>query len=141
LSNELFDRVKGPNLRAVVAFGENAQVAVSLCDGKGDLSVFDVPHPSSHDRWRLADSWREAVEELRRIVPPDADGDPSVPNYGDEHREEDYARVPYRDLPFGVPAWLGDDSWRRRMNPPRWSSLVRPDEDDRHTLIWYAPWS
>jgi hypothetical protein len=41
--------VKGPNLQAVVAFGENAQDAVSLWDGKGDLPVFDVPHPSSHD--------------------------------------------------------------------------------------------
>jgi hypothetical protein len=139
--NELFDKAKGPNLQAVVAFGENAQDAVSLWGGRGDLPLFEVPHPTSRDPRRLADSWREAVEELRRIVPPDPDGDPSVPNYGDELREEDYARVPYRDLPFGVPGWLGDDSWRRRMSPPRWSSVVRPEEDDRHTLIWYAPWS
>jgi hypothetical protein len=52
---------------------------------------------------------------LRGTVTPDPDGDTSVPNYGDEHREEDYARIPHRDLPFGVPAWLGDDSWRRSM--------------------------
>jgi hypothetical protein len=139
--NELFDEVKGPNLQAIAAFGENAQVAVGLWDGKGGLPVFEVPHPSSRDPQRLLDTWREAVEGLRGAVTPDADGDPSTPNYGDVFREEDYARVPLSDLPFGVPGWFGDDSWRRKMGPSTRSSVVRPKDDDRHTLIWYAPWS
>jgi hypothetical protein len=81
------------------------------------------------------------VVGLREAVTPDCDGDPSTPNYEDVFREEDYARVPLRDLPFGVSSWLGDDSWRRMMGPSTRSSVVRPKDDDRHTLIWYAPWS
>jgi len=138
--NELFDEAKGPNLQAVVAFGENAQDAVGLWDGKDDLPVFEVPHPSSRDPQRLLDTWREAVERLREVVTPDTDGDPSNPNYGDVFGEVDYARVPLRDLPFGVPHWLGDDSRGRAMSPPRRSPVARPEADDRHTLIWYAPW-
>jgi hypothetical protein len=77
---------------------------------RDDLPVFEVPHPSSRDDQRLLDTWREAVVGLREAVTPDCDGDLSTPNYEDVFREEDYARVPLRDLPFGVPGWLGDDS-------------------------------
>lgn len=80
-----------------------------------------------------------SLTKLRRIVPPDSDGDPSVLKYGDELREEDYARASLRDLPFGVPGWLGDDSWRCKMGSSMRNSVVRPKDDNRHTLIWYAP--
>jgi hypothetical protein len=33
--NELFDKMKGPNLQAIVAFGAQAQDAVDLWEGKG----------------------------------------------------------------------------------------------------------
>lgn len=137
--NELYTEARGPNLQAIIAFGVYARQAVQLWDGKESLPVFDVPHPTSHDPRRLLDAWRDAVTELRDIVTPDTDGDPTSPNYGDQFREQDYARIPLRDLPFGVPPWLGDDSWLRRDNPPRRSSVTRPKPDDRHTLIWVAP--
>jgi len=137
--NELFDKVKGPELRAAVAFGLQAQDAVDLWEGKGDLPVFELPHPSSRDSGRLLDAWREAVTRLREIVPADPDGEPVAPNYADEFREEDYARVPLGDLPFGVPAWLGDDSRGRGAMHRHNNSVSRPDPDDDHTLIWIAP--
>ena len=137
--NELFDEVKTPSLRAVVAFGEQAQDAVSLWDGKENLPVFEVPHPSSRDSGRLLDAWREAVTGLRNLIAPDPDGDPSRPNYGSWFREEDYARIPPRDLPFGVPGWLGDDSWGRRARPRHNNCVSRPSPDDGHTLVWIAP--
>ena len=145
--NGLFDAVRSPELQAVVAFGENAQEAVRLWEGKEDLPVFEVPHPSSRDPRRLLDGWRAAVTELRDIVTPDPDGDPAPPNYGDSFREEHYVRVPLRDLPFGVPGWLGDDSWGRKEWPRHNNSVRRPGPDDRldpysddfHTLIWIAP--
>jgi 5-methylthioadenosine/S-adenosylhomocysteine deaminase len=140
--NELFDKVKGPdptNLQAIVAFGAQAQDAVGLWEGKGNLPVFEVPHPSSRDPRQLLDAWREAVVRLRDTVTPDPEADPSPPNYGSQFREEDYSRVPLGDLPFGVPEWLGDDSWGRVARPRHNNSVSRPSPDDGHTLIWVAP--
>jgi hypothetical protein len=62
-----------------------------------------------------------------------------VPNHGAKFRESDYARIPPRDLPFGVPGWLGDDSWGRLAKPKQNSSVERPAEDRMHTIIWKAP--
>lgn len=137
--NKLYDAAKTPSVQAVVAFGGQAQVAVDLWTGKGDLPVFKVPHPSSREETPLLDSWRAAVEQLRTIVTPDADGDPTVPNYGTKFLETDYSPIPKRDLPFGVPDWIGDDSKGRTGKPKRRNSVSRPDPDDRHTLIWIAP--
>ena len=137
--NELYDTVRTADLQAIVAFGNVAQEAVSLWDGRKTTPVFEVPHPSSHNEQVLLRRWARAVDELRRIVSPDPDGDPTVPNYGDVFRESDYAPIPRRDLPFGVPSFLGDDSPGRALDPPRRSSVRRPQPDDRHTLIWAAP--
>jgi hypothetical protein len=137
--NELFDRANGPELRAVVAFGFQAQEAVSLWEGRGGLPVFEVPHPSSRDPEELLDAWRDAVTSLREIVPADPDGEPVAPNYEAHFREEDYAPIPRRDLPFGVPWWIGDDSWGRAATPRHNNSVDRPSPDDGHTLIWIAP--
>jgi uracil-DNA glycosylase len=137
--NELFDKVKTPALQAIIAAGMHAQTAVSLWPGSASLPVFPVPHPSSHDEKKITDSWREAVIALRAIVTPDSDGDTNLPNYGEAILEEDYARIPRRDLPFGLPSWFGDDSWGRLAVPRHRNSVKRPDPDDRHTLIWIAP--
>jgi hypothetical protein len=137
--NKLYDAAKGKNLQAVVAFGGQAQLAVDLWEGKGDLPVFKVPHPSSRDLKKMLDAWRAAVVELRSIVTPDEDGDPGLPNYGTEFTEADYARIPPRDLPFGVPPWIGDDAWGRSAKPKHFNSVSRPNPDDEHTLIWIAP--
>lgn len=137
--NQLYTRAKGPNVQAILAFGTNAQMAVDQWDAKGKVPVFKVPHPSSRDPQKLIDDWRAAVVQLRAIVTPDSDGDPSVSNYGATFTEADYTRIPLRDLPFGVPSWFGDDSWGRTGTPRHDNSVSRPAQDDRHTLIWIAP--
>ena len=137
--NKLLDDITGPSLEAIVAFGGEAREAVRLWEPRPDVPVIGVVHPSSHDAERLRDEWREAVTALRQIVTPDPDGDPGLPNYGSSFRESDYARIPPRDLPFGVPAWFGDDSWGRRASPRHNNSVERPASDLRHTLIWRAP--
>ena len=58
-----------------------------------------------------------AVARLREKVAQDPDGDAGRPNYGSSFREEDYAPIPRRDLPFGVPDFLGDDSAGRQAHP------------------------
>jgi uracil-DNA glycosylase len=137
--NKLFDDVTGPPLEAIVAFGAEAREAVRLWDSRPDVPLFEVPHPSSRDARRLREEWRDAVEALHGIVTPDPDGDPTLPNYGSSFRESDYARIPPRDLPFGLPAWFGDDAWGRRARPRHNNSVERPASDLRHTLIWRAP--
>ena len=137
--NDLFDLVRTPSLVAVVAFGRIARDAVDLWPGTAGLTVVEIAHPSSRDAKRLLDEWRAAIAQLRPLVTPDPDGDPSLPTYGTKFLERDYAPIPRHDLPFGVPAWLGDDAAGRHASPRHNNSVSRPVPDDRHTLIWRAP--
>ncbi len=111
----------------------------ALWSGRPDVPLNEVPHPSSRDETELLDEWRAAVAELRAIVTPDGDGDNGGPNYGAEFSEADYAAIPRRDLPFGAPAFLGDDAWVRAGGHGAQNSVARPSPDDGHTLIWHAP--
>jgi hypothetical protein len=137
--NRLLDLVSGSQVQAVVAFGVHAREAVRLWDSKPDVPVLEVPHPSSHDATALLDSWRDAVVTLRGVVTPDPDGDATGSNYQSSFREEDYARIPPSDLPFGLPAWVGDDAWGRAAHPRHNNSVERPEDDLLHTLVWVAP--
>lgn len=139
--NGLFDRVTGPKLQAIIAFGKPAQKVVDLWPGKGSKPVLKVPHPSSHDAGALLSSWNAALTTLRGIVTKDPKAKTNLPGYGASFQESDYARIPAFDLPFGVPAWLGDDSWVRATGTTHPASVTRPEPDDRHTLIWKAPTS
>lgn len=134
--NELYEAATGPDLQAIIAFGYMAQDAVKLWSGRPSVEVFDVPHPSSHEPKKLLDGWREAVEDLRGIVTPDSDGDSTGPNYGTKFAETDYAAIPRRDLPFGAPAFLGDDVWVRAKPGAARNSVER---DGPHKLVWDAP--
>lgn len=137
--NELYDVAVGADLEAVVAFGRMAQDAVALWPGLPDVKLCEVPHPSSRGAGELLDAWRSAVDELREVVTPNFDGDDDLPNYGSRFLEADYAPIPRRDLPFGVPSFLGDDSWVRAQSARPTNSVTRPKPDDGHTLIWNAP--
>lgn len=137
--NQVFDALKTPHLQAVVAFGTFAQQAVELWPGRAGLTVAKVPHPSSRDSTTLLNEWRAKIGPLRAVVTTDPDGDATGPNYGTSFRKQDYAAIPRRDLPFGVPAWLGDDAWGRAASRRHNNSVSRPSPDDRHTLVWIAP--
>lgn len=137
--NHLFDAVAGAGLQAVVAFGGEARAAFELWKPPAGVTTLEVPHPSSHDAASLLDAWRAAIPTLRGVVTPDPDGDATLPNYGTSFRESDYARIPARDLPFGMPAWFGDDAWGRTAHPPHMNSVARPASDPDHTLVWQAP--
>ncbi|MFF7456310.1 hypothetical protein [Kitasatospora sp. NPDC008115] len=138
--NQVFSEAVGPGLQAVVAMGFMAQEAVRLWDGRPQQAVLaKVPHPSSHDPVALLNGWRAAVTTLRPIVTPDDDGDNTGPNYGEVFEEADYRPVPRRDLPFGVPPFLGDDAWVRAGDTGLQNAVSRPAPDDGHTLLWKAP--
>ncbi|MFJ1709311.1 hypothetical protein [Kitasatospora sp. NPDC088346] len=137
--NAVFDLATGGQLQAVVAMGFMAQEAVRLWTGRPAVELVEVPHPSSHDTAALLDGWRAAVTRLRTVVSPDTDGDNTGPGYGDVFTESDYGAVPRRDLPFGAPAFLGDDAWVRATPGGAQNSVGRPSPDDGHTLVWKAP--
>jgi len=137
--NQLFDMVRGPDLEAIVAFGSNAQVAVGLWNAPPNTTIIQTYHPSYREQSRLLRSWRQAILQLRALVTPDPDGDPTGPNYGNGFRESDYTAIPKLDLPFGFPEWFGDDSWGRKASPRHNNCVGRPSPDDEHTLTWIAP--
>jgi hypothetical protein len=137
--NHVYDLAAGDGLEAIVAFGVNAREAVRLWDGKPDVPVVGVPHPSSHDETALLQQWRAAVMRLREVVTPDPDGSATTANYGAAFTEADYTPIPRADLAFGAPRFLGDDAWARRRVPALRATVRRPNPDDRHTLIWTAP--
>lgn len=137
--HDFYDAALPGHVQAVVAFGANAQKALDLWPGKPNVPAARIPHPSSRDEKKLLQDWHDAIVTLRAHVTPDHDGSATGPNYGSSFREADYAAIPRRDLPFGVPAYLGDDSAGRTGHPRRNDSVGRPSPDDGHTLIWTAP--
>ncbi|MGB9378849.1 MAG: uracil-DNA glycosylase family protein [Mycobacteriales bacterium] len=137
--NKLLDAVTGSNLQAIVAFGAQAQRAAQLWTSRPDVPLIDVPHPSSRSAPVLAAKWKAAITDLRGIVTPDPDGDATGANYGAGIVEADYARIPARDLPFGLPGWFGDDAWGRQGTPRHNNSVERPSSDSEHVLSWQAP--
>ncbi|HEY1276506.1 MAG TPA: hypothetical protein VGF25_16465 [Thermoleophilaceae bacterium] len=137
--NALFKKVTGPKLQAIVAFGGQAHRALELWDTAPSVPVQKVDHPSARDEKQLLNEWRAAIEALRPVVTPDADGDQTLPNYGTRFRESDYAPIPSRDLPFGLPAWFGDDAWGRKAKARHNNSVERPTTDPEHRLVWRAP--
>ena len=137
--NRLLDLVTGPGLEGIVAFGLQARTALDLWADAPDVPTHRVAHPSSREPARLLTEWRDAVESLRGVVTPDDGGDNTGANYGATFDESDYSRIPPGDLPYGLPAWFGDDAWGRTAQPKHNNSVRRPDEDPLHTLVWQAP--
>ena len=137
--HQFYDAVRPPDLEAVIAFGGNAQKAFELWPGKPNVPVERIPHPSSRNESTLLHAWHDSVGRLRQKVTPDPDGSAGGANYGSSFDEDDYAPIPRRDLPFGVPDFLGDDSAGRQGHPRHNNGVSRPSPDDGHTLIWKAP--
>jgi len=132
--NRLYDALAGPNLQAIVVFGALAAYAVDRWPTAPPVPIHRLPHPTSHSETKLVDTWRAAVTQLRGQVTPDAGAPTNLPNYGASLGEADYAVIPRRDLPFGVPPFVGDDAWVRATGGH--GSVSRPDE---HTIEWLAP--
>ena len=137
--NELYDAVTGPNLAGGDRLRLHGPGGGRALVGAPRRRAQGGPAPLQPRREELLDEWRAAVAELRAIVTPDDDGDNAGPNYGTTFAEADYAPIPRRDLPFGAPAFLGDDAWVRAQPGGAQNSVERPSPDDGHTLIWHAP--
>jgi len=140
--NKLFDLLKTPAVKAVIAFGEVAQKAVDLWPGSAGLTIEKTFHPSYHtttpgSEKKMLTDWNRVVSDLRGIITQDAGTPANGPLYGVKFSEADYAPIPKMDLPFGLPDWFGDSAWFRAHRGS--NSASRPSPDDRHTLKWKAP--
>jgi hypothetical protein len=138
----------GGSLEAVVAFGDSAHQAYDLWVAENPAAaavpVVKIPHPAAVDRDGSGNDsalkkWKKAVTKLRGLVTPDPDGDPAGPNYGAYFTENDYVRIPRRDLPLKAPAYFGDDSWGRAATPQHNNCCKRPSPDDSVSLLLSPP--
>jgi uracil-DNA glycosylase len=137
--NRFYDMITDSRLEAIIAFGGNAQAALALWDNAPDVPRFEIPHPSAHNGADLAARWAAAIPDARAAVTPDPGGEQSGPNYGARITEDDYARIPAADLPFGVPVWIGDDRWGRTDSPRHNNTIERTPGNPDHSMTWQAP--
>ena len=124
----------------VVAFGGQARRAVGLWDSKPDVPVCRgaAPVEPRPQRARRTPGGPRSSSCAGSSHPTPTATRPD-PTTAAEFSEADYAPIPPRDLPFGVPDWLGDDNWGRTARPKHNNSVERPGDDLLHTLIWQAP--
>lgn len=106
--NHLLDLLATPQIQAVLAFGAGAQQAVDLWLGAAGRFVARLTHPSARDEAALLQNWNQSLTPLLAKVTPDAGGTVNGTAYGSTFTPADIAPIPARDLPFGVPSWLGN---------------------------------
>jgi hypothetical protein len=124
--NAFLDRLADENpLEAVLAIGNGAQHAVAHWPGSQALPVFEITHPAAPDEAALLANWNAALQGLRALVAADEGVQPDATLYGQSFQPKDVAPIPPADLPFGVPAWMGEGSHSTR--------------DGNKTIVWSAP--
>jgi len=125
--NQLLDMLKTGQTQAVIAFGTGAHQVVDLWPGAGGLVVAKPLHPSFRDDGQLRADWNTWLPQIRPNVTPDAGVTPDTTPYtGTTFKKADLGDIPPRDLPFGVPKWMGtgDMAWRTSPTQIAWKSLA-----------------
>jgi hypothetical protein len=124
--NRWFDHAALTNrIEVVIAAGNAAMHAVENWPGHEAFEVVEIQHPSARDDVALAKSWNAGLRRARPLVVPDRGAVVDDTEYGPEMLPTDRVRIPRRDLPFGVPPWMGDGEHVERDGPTR--------------LVWEAP--
>jgi Uracil DNA glycosylase superfamily len=123
--NQLLDMLKTGQTQAVIAFGAGAQQVVDLWPGASGLFVAKPLHPSFRDDAGLRANWNTWLPQIRPHVTPEAAVD-ITPYAGNTFKKADLENIPPRDLPFGVPKWMGtgDMAWRTSPTQIAWKSLA-----------------
>lgn len=148
--HELLTRVarSGP-IAAIVPMGDNAWTAyqawiasLPVNDPIRKIPFVKVAHPSAIDRNPMAprpdvaiQGWRAGITALRKIVAPDPGQTNAVPNYGEYLTENDYVRIPRRDLPWHCPTNVGNNAGTRLVTGEV-NDARRPSPDDFKSLIY-----
>jgi len=77
---------------------------------------------------------QDELSHVALVEGVDAGQDNAARNYDTRFTEADYTRIPTSDLPFGLPAWFGDDRWGRQARPRHNNSVEPPADDPEHTF-------
>jgi hypothetical protein len=122
--NQLLDKLKTPQVQTVIAFGAGAWQAVDLWPGAAGLFVAKPLHPSFRDDAGLRANWNSFLPQIRPHVTSETAVD-TTPYSGNTFKKADLENIPPRDLPFGVPKWMGtgDMAWRTSTTQIAWKSL------------------
>ena len=91
------------------------------------MFVAEPLHPSFRDDAGLRANWNTWLPQIRPHVTPDAGVTPDTTPYtGTTFKKTDLGDIPPRDLPFGVPKWMGtgDMAWRTSPTQIAWKSLA-----------------
>ncbi len=102
-------------------------MAGKFSPGASGLFVAKPLHPSFRDDAGLRANWNTCLPQIRPQVTPDAGVTPDTTPYtGNTFKKADLADIPPRDLPFGVPKWMGtgDMAWRTSPTQIAWKSLA-----------------
>jgi hypothetical protein len=125
--NLLLDMLKTEQTQAVIAFGAGAHQVVDLWPGAAGLFVGKPLHPSFRDAAALRADWNTWLPQIRAHVAPDPGAMPDMTPYiGSTFKKTELENIPPRDLPFGVPRWMGtgDMAWRTSPGQIAWKSLA-----------------
>jgi len=123
--NQLLDMLKTSQTQAVIAFGAGAHKVADLWPGATGLFVAKPLHPSFRDDAGLRADWNNWLPQIRPHVTPDVPPD-MTPYAGSTFKKAHLENIPPRDLPFGVPKWMGtgDMAWRTSPTQIAWKSLA-----------------
>jgi len=124
--NAFLDRIVANNkIQAVISFGRGARHAFERWPRGGDFTVFHATHPAAEEA-DVLENWNLLLPGLRAAVHPDEDGAVDPAPFGNSFAPQDHAPLPSVDLPFGVPAWQGQDGGHSTR-------------DGDKKIIWHAP--
>ena len=131
--NALFDFAADRNkFEAVIAVGSAARDAIERWPRSADHTVQHITHPSARDNTALLANWNVGLDQLRKVVKPEAQGVIDNSQYGNDFTDADHVPIPRFDLPFGVPPWHGVGSHAQRDR--------LPDRTTNHkAIVWRAP--
>lgn len=105
--NSLFDKIKAANhLKAIISFGNGADIAIQNWPGKGTIPWFQLHHPSAPDNIVLP-NWNANLNGLHAALTPDKASMVDLTPYGAASTPADFADIPREDLSFGIPDWHG----------------------------------
>jgi hypothetical protein len=120
--------LKTAQTEAIVAFGAGAHQVVDLWPRAAGVFVARPLHPSFRDDAQLRADWNTWLPQLRARVTADADAIPDTTSYtgNNTFKKADLENIPLRDLPFGVPKWMGTGEMASRPSPTQiaWKSLA-----------------
>jgi hypothetical protein len=102
-------------------------IAARSSSGKRLRIVSNCSRVTNPARGGLRANWNTWLPQIRPHVTPDLGVTPDTTPYaGNTFKKDDLEKIPPRDLPFGVPKWMGtgDMAWRASPTQIAWKSLA-----------------